>query len=271
MKRIVSRENANFKALRRLVESSRERKTSGLSLLDGPHLVSVYRDHVGLPEQLVVSAAGLENPEIKAIMDRLSVCDALVLSDALFKEFSPVMNPTGILAVVRTPSPRPLPAKLDACIMLEDLQDPGNLGSILRSAAAAGVKHVLLSDKSVHAWSPRVLRAGMGAHFMLQVYERADLIAAAGAFPGTVIATRAGAPGALFETDLSGTVALLFGNEGAGLSAALRTIAHAEVAIPMPGKTESLNVAAAVAVCLFERVRQLSATSDHGRSKPGGR
>lgn len=261
MKRIDSRENANFKALRRLVESSRERKRTGLSLLDGPHLVSVYRHHVGAPEQLVVSAAGLENPEIRAILDRLPATDTLALSDALFKDISPVMNPTGIVAVVRTPSPRPVPVKLDACIMLEDLQDPGNLGSILRSAAAAGVKHVLLSHKSVHAWSPRVLRAGMGAHFMLQVYERADLGAAAGAFAGTVVATCAGAARSLFETDLSGAVAFLFGNEGAGLSQALRMKAHAEMAIPMPGKTESLNVAAAVAVCLFERVRQLSTRS----------
>jgi RNA methyltransferase, TrmH family len=257
VKRIDSHENTIFKALRRLLESSRERQKSGLSLLDGPHLVNVYRDRVGAPERLVVSAAGLENSEIRAIMNRLPAIDTLVLSDALFKEISPVMNPTGIVAVVRTPSPCRLPAILDACIMLEDLQDPGNLGSILRSAAAAGVKHVLLSHKSVHAWSPRVLRAGMGAHFMLQVYERADLVAAAAAFQGIVIATRAGAARSLFETDLSGTVALLFGNEGAGLSPALRSEAHAEIAIPMPGKTESLNVAAAVAVCLFERTRQL--------------
>ncbi len=260
MKRVDSRENASFKALRRLVESSRERKKTGLSLLDGPHLVSVYRDHVGAPEQLVVNAAGLDNPEIRAIVSQPPALDTLVLSDVLFRDISPVMSPTGILALVKTPSPRPVPTKLDACIMLEDLQDPGNLGSILRSAAAAGVKHVLLSRQSVHAWSPRVLRAGMGAHFMLQVYERADLEGAAGAFTGTVVAARAGAACSLFETDLSGRVALLFGNEGAGLSAALRKKAHAEISIPMPGKTESLNVAAAVAVCLFERVRQLAAS-----------
>jgi RNA methyltransferase, TrmH family len=271
VKRIVSRDNANFKALQRLVESSRERKKKGLSLLDGPHLVSVYRERVGAPEQLVVSAAGLENPEIRSSLDRLPATDTLVLSDALFKDISPVMNPTGILAVVRTPSSHPLPHVLDSCIMLEDLQDPGNLGSILRSAAAAGVKHVLLSPKSVHAWSPRVLRAGMGAHFMLQIYEQADLIAAARAFAGIVIATRPGAAHSLYETDLSGEVAFLFGNEGAGLSPALRMRAHAEIAIPMPGHTESLNVAAAIAVCLFERVRQLSADGDHGRAKPGGR
>lgn len=260
MKRINSRENAHFKALRRLVESSRERKKSGLSLLDGPHLVGLYQEEVGVPEQLVVSKTGLENPEIRAIVDRLCGTDVVLLTDALFKEISPVVTPTGIVAVVKTPQPRAVPPQLGTCIMLEDLQDPGNLGSILRSAAAAGVKHVLLSEGSVHAWSPRVLRAGMGSHFMLQVHEQANLVAAAGAFAGTVLATRPAAARSVFETDLSGEVALLFGNEGGGLSVQLRRKVHMEVAIPMPGKTESLNVAAAVAVCLFERVRQREAS-----------
>jgi len=258
VKRIDSRENAGFKALRRLVESSRERKKTGLSLLDGPHLVGAYRDHVGSPEQLVVSAAGLANPEIRGILDRTPETDIVVLGNALFRDISPVMNPAGIVGVVRTPAPTPVPEKLDACIMLEDLQDPGNLGSILRSAAAAGIRHVLMSYHSVHAWSPRVLRAGMGAHFMLQIYEKVDLTAAAGSFAGTVVATRADATRSLFALELSGAVAFLFGNEGAGISETLRKKAHAEIAIPMPGNTESLNVAAAVAVCLFERVRQMT-------------
>lgn len=264
MKRIDSRENAHFKALRRLVESSRERRVSGLSILDGPHLVGLYGQRVGVPQQIVVNRTGLESPEICEVMKRLSGADVILLSDALFKDISPVATPTGIVAVVKTPRPRPLPTRLDTCVMLEGLQDPGNLGAVLRSAAAAGVKHVLLSQNSVHAWSPRVLRAGMGSHFMLQIYERADLVDAADAFPGTVLATRASARRSLFDTDLSGTVALLFGNEGAGLSAELRKKAHAEIAIPMPGKTESLNVAAAVAICLFERVRQ-STTSGKRR------
>ncbi len=146
--------------------------------------------------------------------------------------------------------------------MLEDLQDPGNLGSILRSCAAAGVRHVLLSKGSVQAWSPRVLRAGMGAHFMLSIYEQTDLRAAVQDFPGTLIATRPLAPRTVFDTDLTGKLGFLFGNEGAGLSAGLMAAADSLVSIPMPGKSESLNVAAAAAVCLFERVRQLTAAAD---------
>ena len=252
--------NPGFKALRELVDSSRERKQSGLSILDGIHLVQAYQSGVGLPEEVWLSESGLENNEIKHIIKDIPSSRILLLSDGLFAQLSHVVTPTGIVAVVKTPRPRPVPAQMETCLMLEDLQDPGNLGSILRTAAAAGVRHVLLSKNSVHAWSPRVLRAGMGAHFMLEIHEQADLAATAKAFKGQVVATSRGATRSLYGCNLSGNVALLFGNEGSGLSRALRGAAHAEVSIPMPGKLESLNVAAAVAVCLYERVRQLQAS-----------
>jgi TrmH family RNA methyltransferase len=140
--------------------------------------------------------------------------------------------------------------------MLEDIQDPGNIGSILRSAAAAAVTEVYLSSGCVHAWSPRVLRAGMGAHFALRIHEGIDLMTLIERYPGTVIAAAGDAVRSVYSVDLRGNVALLFGNEGAGLSPRLRAAAHLQVSIPMPGTTESLNVAAAAAVCLFERVRQ---------------
>jgi len=253
---IASEDNPRFKALRRLLELSRERKRQGMSLLDGIHLVAAYRDHIGLPEQIVVSASGLENPEIRTLLEALEPLRPLVLSDALFRQLSTVETPTGVLAAIKTPRAHAVPADLDACAMLEDIQDPGNLGSILRTAAAAGFKHVFLSKGSVHAWSPRVLRAGMGAHFVLQIHEQSDLPAVARAFGGKVIAVSQRATKSVFDVDLTGSVALMFGNEGAGLSRTLIDIAHESVAIPMPGRVESLNVAAAAAVCLLERVRQ---------------
>lgn len=264
MKRITSAANPRFRQLQRLARSARERTRARLSLLDGPHLVAAYRDHVGAPEQLVLTEAALADPEIAAIVASLPQCEPLLLSEPLFRQLSPVLTPSGLLALVRTPAPHPVPPELDACLMLEGLQDPGNLGSCLRSAAAAGLGHVLLSRGSVHAWSPRVLRAGMGAHFMLRIYEGVDLVAAARAFRGRVIATARDARQCAFATDLTGPVALAFGAEGAGLSRELRAAAHATVSIPMPGRVESLNVAAAVAVLVFERVRQLQAAARGG-------
>ena len=259
MKKIVSADNARFKALLKLAESSRERKKHGLSLLDGVHLVAAYREHVGLPAQFVVSDSGLQNPEVKGLLAAVAPLEPLLLSDALFNQLSTVATPTGVLAAVETPRPPALPAQIDACVMLEDIQDPGNLGSILRSAAAAGVRQVFLSKTSVHAWSPRVLRAGMGAHFMLRIYEQCDLIALVRDFKGRVIATSHRARKSVFAVDLVGQVAFVLGNEGAGVSPGLAAAAHEVVSIPMPGPAESLNIAAAAAVCLFERVRQQGA------------
>ncbi len=255
--RISSADNARYKALLKLAHSSRERRKLGLSLLDGIHLISAYRDHIGMPEQVVISVSASEKREVQDLLTALQPLEPLLLADALFGALSTVDTPTGVIATVRTPRPLAIPAEIDSCVMLADIQDPGNLGSILRSAAAAGIRHVFLSKHSVHSWSPRVLRAGMGAHFMLLIYEQVDLLALASVFKGKVIATSHRARKSVFEVDLTGKVALVFGNEGAGLPQALTSAIDELVAIPMPGRVESLNVAAAAAVCLFERVRQL--------------
>jgi TrmH family RNA methyltransferase len=259
MKRITSAENPQYRALLKLAQSSRERRKAGLSLLDGVHLVDAFREQRGKPVEVAVSEAALANAEIQSLLATLRPLEPLLLSDALFATLSTVSTPTGIVASVKTPRMVALPSRLDTCVMLEDIQDPGNLGSILRSAAGAGVRHVCLSKTSVHSWSPRVLRAGMGAHFMLDIHEQCDLPELARNFPGRVIVTSQTAQQSVFGVDLTGSIALVFGNEGSGVSPEMLALAHATVAIPLPGPVESLNVAAAAAVCLFERVRQIHA------------
>lgn len=254
-RQITSADNPRFRALVKLQRSSRERRKTGRSLLDGVRLVAAYLEHAGAPEELIVSETGASDAEIAALLAKVRL-EPLVLSDALFREVSSVTTPTGIVAVVETPRPHAAPPAPGPCVMLEDIQDPGNLGSILRSAAAAGIDEVYLSKTSVHAWSPRCLRAGMGAHFALRIYEGVDLHALVQSYPGSVVATVRRGATSVYQADLRGHVGLLFGNEGAGLSEALVRAAHRTVCIPMPGAAESLNVAAAAAVCLFERVRQ---------------
>lgn len=254
-RQITSSANERFQALLKLQQSSRERRKAGRSLLDGVHLVAAYLQHVGPPQAIVVSTSALQNDEIALVLGQSGV-EPLILGDGLFRELSSVATPTGMIAVVQTPQRADVPKFPGPCVMLEGIQDPGNLGSIVRSAAASGLNEIYLSHGSVHAWSPKVLRAGMGAHFALRIYESVDLELLARTHPGTVFAaTRSGAV-PLFEADLRGVVALLFGNEGSGLSPALEQLAHQTIRIPMPGAVESLNVAAAAAVCLFERVRQ---------------
>lgn len=251
---ITSADNPRYRRLVRLLESGRERRKSGLTVLDGVHLVSAYRAQFGVMPELIVTHAALEHAEVRREADAATT--TLVVAGPLFAALSTVVTPTGILGIVPVPDVRRPGLDVGACVVLENVQDPGNLGSILRSAAAAGVPDVLLTAGCAQVWSPRVLRAGMGAHFALRLYENCTLPEFFAAYPGRPLATVRDGARSLFATDLSGPVALLFGNEGAGLSEELLAVAHDRVTIPMPGTAESLNVAAAAAVCLFERVRQ---------------
>jgi TrmH family RNA methyltransferase len=138
------------------------------------------------------------------------------------------------------------------------VQDAGNAGSILRSAAAAGIRRVFCAPATVYAWSSKVLRSAMGAHFLLDIHEDVEPLDLIGRFSegvGIAMTDSHGAK-ALYDCDLSGEIAWVFGNEGAGVSQVWRDHARFKVAIPQPGGMESLNVAAAAAVCLFEQCRQ---------------
>ena len=256
MKSVTSRDNAAYKEVSRLVTSAKERKASGRSVLDGAHLVAAYLDSGRRPEAVIVNAAGLADREIAALVERASPARVTLLSDALFEALSTVDSPTGVLAVVATPEGRPAPREAKLALLLEDIQDPGNVGTLLRSAAAAGAGHVMLSAGCAFAWSPKVLRAAMGAHFSLEIAEGADLVAWIGAYRGTSIALSGRAPKSLYDLDLAKPCAFLVGNEGAGLTPALESAAAVRARIPMPGRMESLNAGTAGSIALFECVRQ---------------
>jgi TrmH family RNA methyltransferase len=256
MKHISSRDNPFFKELLKLIGSSRQRNKSKLAILDGTHLVQAYLDSGHKPQRLLLTAMALQDREILALLENLSGVPLTRLDDNLFAEISELKTSTGILALIEQPCPSALPAHSQFCLLLEDIQDPGNLGSILRSAAAAGCDAVFLSKGCADAWSPKVLRAGMGGHFVLSIHESADLLAVAAAFPGKLLAGSLSAKTSLYDCDLRGKIAFAVGNEGSGLSESLLALSGQTITIPMPGKVESLNAAAAAAVCLFEAARQ---------------
>ena len=263
MQPISSREHPFFKQLVKLERSAKQRRKSGLTILDGIHLIEAYCAALGPPISLITSKSGHECEEIKNLLHKVEQKQPLkviIMSDVLFSETSPVKTPTGIMALISIPAIKAIPINKNEafCVLLESIQDPGNLGSILRSAAAAGAHDVYLSKECVDTWSPKVLRAAMGAHFLLHIHERINLVEIAELFEGKIIATSAQAKNSLYQTQLTGPIAFVFGSEGKGLSDQMLKIANEQISIPMPGKTESLNAASAAAICFFERVRQIT-------------
>ncbi|MDC7712437.1 TrmH family RNA methyltransferase [Vogesella indigofera] len=252
---ITSAANDEMKSLARLLDNARERRKQQLLVLEGLHLLQAALD-AGLPLHAVyVNEAAQQHPEWLALhsrIDRAVPCS--LVSTAVLAKVTALATPAEVL--VLCPRPQGSAAQQEAAVLLDDVQDPGNMGTILRCAAAANVRQVYLSKGCVDVYSPKVLRAGMGAHFVLQIHEQADLAAELVRWPGARLATHLEGSVSLYSEDLRGAVAFVFGNEGKGVSAPVLAACDRRVRIPMPGHAESLNVAMAATVCLFERVRQ---------------
>lgn len=263
---IVSASNPRYRRLLELSSSARERARSGCTVIEGVHLLRAWHERYAdsVPIEIFVSKTGRESAEIAGLLARFG-SGPTVLDDRLFARTSTVEHGVGPLAIVPVPRPE-LPACLaEDAVYLDRIQDPGNVGSILRSCAAVGVVRVLASPGTAACWSPKVLRAGMGAHFHLAIHENVDALSTL-VRQGTVVrAADANAERSLYDTDLRERTLWLFGNEGQGLEAALRCwSAVLPVAIPQSTAVESLNVGVAAALCLYEQWRQRRATAPRG-------
>lgn len=262
MQRIESRHNPRLRELARLIASSRERRKSRRCVLEGAHLVEVYCERYGPPESMVVVDDLVARPDFASLVARVPAARTLVVPRRLFAELASLPDDVGVLAVVPVPEPA-APAGSESCfLLLEEVQDPGNIGTLLRTAAAAGVDRVVLSPGCAFAWAPRALRAGQGAQFLTRIDEDAELSAWCDRFDARgwrLVATVARDGVAPWDADLRGRVAIAVGNEGSGLSADLVARSAVRVTIALAPGSESLNAAAAAAIVLFERRRQLGA------------
>ncbi|MCA3189684.1 MULTISPECIES: RNA methyltransferase [unclassified Cupriavidus] len=256
MKHVTSRDNALFKHLKALVGSTHQRRKAGQSVLDGVHLAQAYVAAIGQPVSCVVGERHYDHAEVRPVLDQVEPERVVVLADALFSQISNVANGIDLLFVIDTPAGH-LPAQIATdCVILDGVQDAGNVGSILRSAAAAGIPHAFLMTGCAFAWSVKTLRAGMGANFHLNIVEHCTLEMLASRLAVPLLATSSHADATVFDTDLRQPVGWVVGNEGAGVSEEWMARVSRKVGIPQPGGLESLNVAAATAICLFEAVRQ---------------
>lgn len=252
-----SRDNPRVRRWRALATDGRVRAREGGALLEGAHLVAAYLAAGGVPRAMLLSDAGEARAEIGALVRRAGIAP-LRVSNAILRWIADAESPAGLVAEIAVPKPDPDLSGVRHAVFLDGIQDAGNVGAILRSAAAFGVDTAVLGPGCADPWSPKAVRAGMGGHFALRVLPVRDLPGALARFPGRLacaLAKGGVAPGSL---ELTGTLGWILGSEGQGVSPAVAALARERVSIPLAGEQESLNVAAAAAVLLYERWRQLN-------------
>jgi TrmH family RNA methyltransferase len=256
--RISSTDNPLARRLRRYAESARACREDGRSIAEGLHLVeAALAARVPISAVVVAETASDDARQLARHAAEQSGVRIAEFADSLYDLVCPVEHGRGVLAELAIARP-PLPRKLakDA-IFLDAVQDPGNAGTLLRTAAAAGVRHVAAATGTAFLWAPKVLRAAMGAHFGLAIHEDVAPEALASAFTGERVAAVAEGGGSLFETEWGAAPTVwMFGSEGRGLSERALGCAQRRLQIPVDRAVESLNVAAAAAVCLFEQRRR---------------
>ena len=250
---VTSRDNALLVRLRRLAQDGAAYRRLGQIWVEGDHLCQALRARGQAAALAVVTEDAWGQPRLKELAGWAA--KVVIVPGPLFAGFSGLESPAGIGCVIDVPAPPAVAADLPT-VVLDRVQDPGNVGSILRSAAALGVRQVLALTGTAALWSPKVLRAGMGAHFALQLHEGLDE-AALQMLAIPLLATSSHAGQSLPQALLPWPCAWVLGHEGQGVSPALLARCALQVRIPQPGGEESLNVAAAAAVCLYESQRRL--------------
>jgi RNA methyltransferase, TrmH family len=255
---LTSRDNPKVKRWAKLAADARYRRREKRALIEGAHLLAAALQHGCTPVAVLATEEGAADPEISRLIAQSGMRPVL-LSKSVFRRVADSETPQGVAAEIAIPEPRARDGRVT--VFLEGVQDPSNIGAIVRTAAAFGTGKVFLDRRCADAWSPKALRAGMGGHFALTLQHAADLSAELNAFKGSLLSTvpHGGMP--IEEADLTGPVGWIFGGEGRGLSEETLRKVPLRVSILMAGGSESLNVAAAAAICLYQTFSRSGAGS----------
>ena len=256
---IESESNAKYKRWKKLFESARFIKKEGATLAEGAHLIITMKEKGVKPEAFLLREGGVSDEVAEIIEDFANNgVPCYVLANTLYDKISPVEHGAGIMAEIKiTANELPIKERCDV-LYLDGVQDPGNVGTLIRTAVAAGVSTIAASRESASLWSAKALRAAMGAHFSARLYENVEPEELDAAFEAVRLAADARGGSDLYETaDWEKTATVwMMGAEGPGLSDKALNVADRRLYIPIESGCESLNVGAAAAVCLFEQKRR---------------
>lgn len=251
---ITSNQNSKIKLVRALLGRAKERREAGAFVAEGVRLVeeaviSNWRFRIALYDETLSERGRLQVERLRS-----QGVDVEEVSASVMKSISETEAPQGILAVLEA-TQLPIPQSSNFILIPDQIRDPGNLGTLLRSAAASGVQAVLIPSETTDAFAPKVLRSGMGAHFRLPIHSMSwEEIGKSVAGLQVFVADMDGQ--SCWDTDLSKPIVLIVGNEAEGASESAQKLANGKISIPMSGETESLNAGVAGSVLMFEVMRQ---------------
>jgi TrmH family RNA methyltransferase len=256
MTAISSLQNDRVKLVRALQNQGKTRRQEGRVALEGVRLIADALATGAQPDFVLYTSDAIQGPGAQ-LFDTLSKrhVTCLEVAPEVMAHAADTQSPQGVIAVIATPNPTP-PATLNLVLILDGVADPGNLGTILRTAAAAGVDLVILAPHCVDAFNPKVLRSGMGAHFRVPMLRKswADIVVEYAELP--IYLADANGETTYFQVDWAAPAAVIIGGEARGADSRMREIAGTTISIPMAKDAESLNAAIAASVILFEIRRQ---------------
>ena len=252
---ITSRQNSKIKQIRKLNSGAKFRAQAGAFTVEGIRLLEEALGTAIKPEWVIYTEDLGQRGERLLDNFRAQQVPCEPVTREVLEAASDTKNPQGVLGVFPLVS-LPFPPSLRLLVILDSLRDPGNLGTLMRTSLAAGADGLLLSPGSVDPFSPKVVRSAMGAHFMLPVRTAGWSEIAELAREMTLLLAEVENGASLWETDLTGPVGIILGNEAHGASDEARKLANQPIHIPINSSIESLNAAAAGAVLLFEVNRQ---------------
>lgn len=260
---ITSTSNPKFKQLVKLLTNQKMRRSVQKTVLEGESLVGDYLATGLEVDQLIIGEANFDQPTIKRLIDQVDSAKVILVKSFLLDKITQLETAPGVMAIVPIPDQAEPSEIVDAgqLILIDRVQDPTNLGAILRSALAFGVTGVYLSTGSAEAFSPKAIRASMGASFKLPIYSRVDLAKLIPRLQSSqvqIYATSSHADQFLAEAKLPNRLAWLVGNEGQGVDTKLMSLANQTIKIPQSSQLESLNLAVATSLCLYEHHRQIT-------------
>ncbi|MDO5650894.1 MAG: RNA methyltransferase [Moraxella sp.] len=258
---ITSKDNPTVRHAHALLTQHRIRKKSGQTVIEGVHLLDAYLKQGFKVNKLLISESALAHAEIIALqhaglLDSLAKKDILIIDDNLYKSIRTLGDGLDVMAMIDIPN-APLGDISTDCLILNGIQDTGNAGTLLRTASAVGIHTIITTPNTAHLYSPKCLRAGMGAHFSLNIFEQIATHEILSKVKTPLFATSSHTDKVIYHHDLTTPIAWVLGHEGQGVSDEFLQIAT-PIALPQPNGQESLNVGVAGSVCFYEMLRQRS-------------